>query len=174
MIFRYSRDMQKELGLNDLPSTKSVFRHYLGPVGAWFGAFGLLILLGSVIVVFYCLLVKFLYGFIASSILVTQGGLTTRFSPYIPYTSFTHDRNTTDLLWSGWSVNTGASRTQLAQTPLGPNVQEVSSRGRGRCKGPRRQCELKQSKLLGQSVKPRVNIIMGKLSCKCELLCKHN
>ena len=106
MIFRYSRDMQKELGLNDLPSTKSVFRHYLGPFGAWFGAFGLLILLGSVIVVFYCLLVKFLFGFVASSILVSEGGLTTRFSPYIPYVSLTDERNTTELPWSGWGVNT--------------------------------------------------------------------
>ena len=90
--------MQAELGLNDLPTTKSVFRHYLGPVGAWCGAFGLFILLGSVIVVFYCLLVKYLFGFFVTSISIYEASQNLSQSFNLSYER--------DLVWTGWSVNT--------------------------------------------------------------------
>jgi hypothetical protein len=93
--------MQKELGLNDMPTTKSVFRHYLGPVGAWCGAFGLFILLGSVIVVFYCLLVKFLFGFFVTSISVYEASQDLNQSFIL-----SADASERDLVWNGWSVNT--------------------------------------------------------------------
>jgi len=93
--------MQEELGLNDLPTTKSVFRHFLGPAGAWCGAFGLFILLGSVIVVFYCLLVKFLFGFVASSVSVYEASQNLNASFDLWF-----NPSERELVWNGWSLNT--------------------------------------------------------------------